>query len=297
MSVNSRRETRGSSEKRSSFVSLATAALARHTAARAATAPPHVSLVPYPDRRARGVGVLGRARLFADRRALVDQSLHSARRRSSAASAVFSAVFGGRGRRLDPAGRAWSPFPFPYWGPQGVIIGPPWFGAGVGGGNWRVIPNRTPFGPPARLRRTSSTATCATSTPCTRRARRWRRRAFEPVPVCSGVPVRGVHVPPGHEHNARLDAGVPQGRRRERVRAPALLQAAGRLRRDRVSRVGPAQAESSRGRTSGTTARSLGCRRASRSTPLRTGPTTSSTGDPSWSASDDSRTTSTWSEK
>ena len=51
---------------------------------------------------------------------------------------------------LDPAGRAWSPFPFPYWGPQGVIIGPSWFGAGVGGGNWRVIPNRTPFGPPAQ---------------------------------------------------------------------------------------------------------------------------------------------------
>ena len=59
------------------------------------------------------------------------------------------------------------------------------------------------------------------------------------------VPVRGVHVPPGHEHHARLDADVPQGRRRERVRAPALLQAAGRLRRDRVSRVGPAQAEPS----------------------------------------------------
>ena len=52
---------------------------------------------------------------------------------------------------LDPVGRAWSPFPFPYWGPQGVIIGRPWFGAGVGGGNWRVIPNRTPFGPPGAL--------------------------------------------------------------------------------------------------------------------------------------------------
>ena len=47
-------------------------------------------------------------------------------------------------------GRVWGSFPFPYWGPQGYIIGPPWFGAGLGGGNWRPIPNRTPFGPPVR---------------------------------------------------------------------------------------------------------------------------------------------------
>ena len=50
---------------------------------------------------------------------------------------------------IDANGRAW-PFAFNpfYWGPQGTIIGPPWFGGGVGGGNWRVLPNRTPFGPP-----------------------------------------------------------------------------------------------------------------------------------------------------
>ena len=41
--------------------------------------------------------------------------------------------------------RIFSPF---YWGPQGYIIGPSWFGAGLGGGNWRPIPNRTPFGSP-----------------------------------------------------------------------------------------------------------------------------------------------------
>ena len=106
-------------EKRSSFVSLATAALALHTTARAATAPPHVSLVTHSDRRARGVGVLGRARLFADRRALVDESLHAARRRSSAASAVFSAVFGGRGRRARPRGARVEPLPVPVLGPAG----------------------------------------------------------------------------------------------------------------------------------------------------------------------------------
>jgi hypothetical protein len=46
-----------------------------------------------------------------------------------------------------PEGR-WTPFPFPYWGPQGYAIGPPWFGAGFGGGNWRPIPNRSPFDTP-----------------------------------------------------------------------------------------------------------------------------------------------------
>jgi len=45
----------------------------------------------------------------------------------------------------NASSRFFSPF---YWGPQGYVIGPSWFGAGLGGGNWRPIPNHTPFGPP-----------------------------------------------------------------------------------------------------------------------------------------------------
>ena len=45
----------------------------------------------------------------------------------------------------NASSRLFSPF---YWGPQGYVIGPSWFGAGLGGGNWRPIPNHTPFGPP-----------------------------------------------------------------------------------------------------------------------------------------------------
>ena len=90
---------------------------------------------------------------------------------------------------LDPAGRAWSPFPFPYWGPQGVIIGPPWFGAGVGGGNWRVIPNRTPFGPPGALEtHLLDGDLCDFDAVHSARAALAAAPPFEPVPVCSGFP-------------------------------------------------------------------------------------------------------------
>jgi len=89
----------------------------------------------------------------------------------------------------DPAGRAWSPFPFPYWGPQGVIIGPPWFGGGVGGGNWRVIPNRTPFGPPGALdTHLLDGGFCDVDAAHAARAALAAAAPFEPVPVCSGFP-------------------------------------------------------------------------------------------------------------
>ena len=65
-------------------------------------------------------------------------------RPSDAAAAATTAA---AAAAATPEGR-WTPFPFPYWGPQGYVIGPPWFGAGFGGGNWRPIPNRSPFDTP-----------------------------------------------------------------------------------------------------------------------------------------------------
>ena len=89
----------------------------------------------------------------------------------------------------DPAGRVWTPFPFPYWGPQGVIIGPSWFGAGVGGGNWRVIPNRTPFGPPGAIdTHLLDGDFCDFETTHAARAALAAAAPFEQVPVCSGFP-------------------------------------------------------------------------------------------------------------
>ena len=92
--------------------------------------------------------------------------------------------------------RAWSFFPFPYWGPQGYIIGPPWFGAGYGGGNWRPIPNRTPFGPPgsfeddlfARAMEPNSNVTCLFADAAAVAAAVAAADPFEPVEACSGFP-------------------------------------------------------------------------------------------------------------
>jgi hypothetical protein len=127
-----------------------------------------------------------------------------------------------------------------------VIIGPPWFGAGVGGGNWRVIPNRTPFGPPGALEtHLLDGDLCDFDAVHSARAALAAAPPFEPVPVCSGFPCEVYTCRLGTNTTHASTLAVPQGRRRERVRAPALLQAAGRLRRDRVSRVGPAQAEPS----------------------------------------------------
>ena len=56
-------------------------------------------------------------------------------RPSSAAAAAAA------GDGVDPtASRAWTPF---YWGPQGYIIGPPWFGAGKVSGDWSVAVSRS----------------------------------------------------------------------------------------------------------------------------------------------------------
>jgi hypothetical protein len=84
-------------------------------------------------------------------------------------------------------GRVWSPFPFPYWGPQGYIIGPPWFGAGFGGGNWRPIPNRTPFGPPGSFA-THLITDGFCDDPSTLRSRVETAEPFEPVLACEGFP-------------------------------------------------------------------------------------------------------------
>ena len=83
-------------------------------------------------------------------------------------------------------GRVWGSFPFPYWGPQGYIIGPPWFGAGLGGGNWRPIPNRTPFGPPGSFTRLIAGGFC--DDPSTLRSRVETAEPFEPVLACEGFP-------------------------------------------------------------------------------------------------------------
>uniref|UniRef100_A0A7S0SDE4 Uncharacterized protein n=1 Tax=Mantoniella antarctica TaxID=81844 RepID=A0A7S0SDE4_9CHLO len=67
---------------------------------------------------------------------------------TAAAAATAVVADTGEGEDEDDLaveGRAWTPF---YWGPQGFLIGPSWFGLGLGGGNWRPIPNQTPFGPP-----------------------------------------------------------------------------------------------------------------------------------------------------
>ena len=70
-----------------------------------------------------------------------------------------------------------------------MLIGPSWFGASVGGGNWRVIPNRTPFGPPgAQNTHLLDGDFCDFETAHAARAALAAAAPFEQVPVCSGFP-------------------------------------------------------------------------------------------------------------
>ena len=70
-----------------------------------------------------------------------------------------------------------------------MIIGPPWFGAGVGGGNWRALPNRTPFGPPGSFEQTLiEDGRCTFTSLHEARAALAHAEPFEPVLVCSDFP-------------------------------------------------------------------------------------------------------------